>query len=139
MAAVRRLWWVVILGLLATAGLACSSGTSEKAGTSGSQNGSDTQRGSTGEEGAVTPQKAGEPVRVQDTDPGVDGTPCEDCQSADDRVKLSDADGFEFETGEAEAGRIDAGEPAEGDEKPATFDAGQGMTGTTGSSNLKPK
>ena len=144
MAALRRLWWMLMLGALATLGMACSGSPAPKtpkigAGVStGQDKGVAPAPGQQTGSSAVQPAgtaKAGQPAKGS---PGQDGTTCKQCQTSNDAVKLSDADGYPFQTGEAEAGRIQAGPPSGGAERPATFDAGQGMKGTTGSSNLRP-
>jgi uncharacterized iron-regulated membrane protein len=153
MMALRRLWWVLVLGALATLGMACSSSSGSKTAkigngvTAGEQapapapasNGGPAQAGAPAG-GSSTAQSTGGAKAPKATagSPGQNGTLCSGCQSGNDAVKLSDADGYTFETGEAEAGRIQAGQPAPGGEHPATFDAGEGMKGTTGSSNLRP-
>ena len=136
MAALRRLWWTLMLGALATLGMACSGSSAPKtpkigAGISTGQDKSvSTAPGQTAGSSAAQPAgnapagnaKAEQPAKGS---PGQDGTACKQCQSSNNAVKLSDADGYPFETGEAEAGRIQAGPPSGGAEKPATFDAGQ--------------
>lgn len=149
--ALRRLWWVLVLGALATLGMACSSSSGSKTAkigegvTSGEQAPAapapaQAGQGAAPAGGSSTAQSASGAKAPKATagSPGQDGTVCNQCQSTNDAVKLSDADGYTFETGEAEAGRIQAGQPAPGGEHPATFDAGEGMKGTTGSSNLRP-
>lgn len=141
--ALRRMWWVLVLGILATVGMACSGPSAHKVPqidggvSTGEKSGVPTQQ----QTGGSSHQTAGNGSKVQSQNGGAvgDSARCKDCQSASNSVKLSDADGYEFETGEAEAKGIQAGKPAKGDEKPATFDAGRGLTGTTGSSNLKPR
>jgi hypothetical protein len=142
MVAWRRLWWMLVLGVLATVAMACSGGSGK---VSLVNNDPSTERGAVPApqqqqtNGSLKPAgngaaPAGNPA------PGPGTGLCKDCQTSKDSVRLSDADGFEFETGEAEAGRMqNAGTPTRGDEKATTFDAGRGMTGTTGSSNLKPR
>ncbi|HEY8199834.1 MAG TPA: hypothetical protein VII47_00610 [Actinomycetota bacterium] len=145
MASLRRLWWMLMLGALATLGMACSGSSAPKApkiGAGVSTGQDQSAPPASGQAGAAPPvQPAGNapkgPAPAKGS-PGQDGTACKQCQSSNDAVKLSDADGYPFETGEAEAGRIQAGPPSGGAERPATFDGGQGMKGTTGSSNLRP-
>ena len=142
MVVLRRLGWVLVLGILAMAAMACSKPTGKVSLVNNdSSNGQSTGVPAPEQTGGSSPQTAGNGSKAVQgsTAGGAGNTVCKDCQSANDAVKLSDADGYEFETGEAEAGRMQAGQPGKGDEKPATFDAGQGMTGTTGSSNLKPR
>jgi hypothetical protein len=140
MVSMRRRFWMVLLAALTAGGLACGKGgssTSSKTGTTGDKAKTEQSGGTAGGDSAKPATNGGS--AAQDAQPGVPGQNCKECQSANDAVKKSDADGFEFETGEAEAGRIQAGDPKPGDEKPSTFDAGDGMTGTTGSGSWKPK
>jgi hypothetical protein len=142
MVALRRVWLVLVLGILATAAMACSRSPGKVSlvnnDPSAGQNGGVSAPAKT--DGSSPAQTAGDGSKAAPSSTGTRGTTaCKDCQSSNDAVKLSDADGFEFETGEAEAGRIQAGQPGKGDEKAVTFDAGRGMTGTTGSSNLTPR
>lgn len=131
---VRPLVAMTLPAMLAATGIACGKGPATQIGTSeDAVTGQDAGRDAGQDTGGLTPQSGAQPVA------GVPATddPCSDCQTGADKVELSDADGFEFETGEAEAARIQAGEPRAGDEQPVTFDAGGGLKGTTGSSNLK--
>jgi hypothetical protein len=143
MVALRRLTWTFVVGALATLGMACSGPSASQAPKIGG--GVSAGEGVTPAPSQAAVQPAGGAKTGQATgqaatkgSPGQDGTVCKQCQSSNDAVKLSDADGYTFETGEAEAGRIQASPPAAGGQRPATFDAGEGMKGTTGSSNLKP-
>lgn len=143
MVSMRRRFWMLLLAALMAGGLACSKGGSSTSPESGAPGETATTGGSIEPAGTgdapVTTGGSEEVAKAQQAKPGVVGQNCKECQSADNAVTRSDADGFEFQTGEAEASRIEAGDPKPGDEKPATFDAGQGMTGTTGSGSWQPK
>ncbi|MGH2687291.1 MAG: hypothetical protein ACRDKW_00565 [Actinomycetota bacterium] len=139
----RRRFWMLLLAALMAGGLACSKGGSSTSPETGAP-GDTATTGQSGQpagtdEAPATTGGSEEVAKAQKAKPGEPGQNCKECQSSNNAVTRSDADGFEFQTGEAEASRIEAGDPKPGDEKPSTFDAGEGMTGTTGSGNWQPK
>ena len=141
--AIRRLQRLVLVGILALVGIVAAGCSSSKtdgtkgAGTQTTQDGKQPAAGDASGGGGGQTQEG--QVKGASTGPAADGNACDGCQSSKDGVKLSDKDGFTFETGEAEAGYLNAEEPTGDGGKPVTFDGGQGTTGTTGSANLNPK